>query len=466
MGQKRRAAAGVVAIGVLAGGVAAAATGDWGVKQQQDTESHAMEAFGVVDGIRSSSADDLDAAQATAHPEQLAQLARGLTAKVVTSAAAPNVDMIALWPNDTAPTHLVFCNEQGAAQPGLQRLDLATGDIATILTGTSSCDPVHRTAWGTLVFGEEAGSTGGLYELIDPLHTTDVSLDRTTHLTSGGTNPGNIVYRGAPGNLSYEGVALYDNGVMYYGDENRPSNGNPGGAMYKFVPSTPWAGGTVTTLAESPLTSGTVYGMRLGAGTNHGQGSETGFGAWVPLATGDLRSAAATAHLTGYFRPEDIAIDKTADAAGRVRFCGPMTGDEARQNYGEVVCVTDGTLAAATAGTSVPEAQRLVAGNPQLAMPDNIDHQPGRGNWIVHEDGEVDYTAAVGAVHDNDLWSCLDDGADDDLASDGCIRIATLRDLDAEWTGGVFDAAGRHFYVSVQHNSSGKGVILDITGWR
>lgn len=40
-----------------------------------------------------------------------------------------------------------------------------------------------------------------------------------------------------------------------------------------------------------------------------------------------------------------------------------------------------------------------------------------------------------------DLWSCLDDG-------------------------GIFDASGTHFYVSVQHNVSGRGVVLDITGWR
>jgi hypothetical protein len=25
---------------------------------------------------------------------------------------------------------------------------------------------------------------------------------------------------------------------------------------------------------------------------------------------------------------------------------------------------------------------------------------------------------------------------------------------------------GRHFYVSVQHNSSGFGTILDVTGWK
>ena len=58
------------------------------------------------------------------------------------------------------------------------------------------------------------------------------------------------------------------------------------------------------------------------------------------------------------------------------------------------------------------------------------------------------------------------DGDDADGLSDGCIRIATLNDLNAEWTGGVFDDSGRHFFVSVQHNVTGHGVVLDITGWR
>lgn len=68
--------------------------------------------------------------------------------------------------------------------------------------------------------------------------------------------------------------------------------------------------------------------------------------------------------------------------------------------------------------------------------------------------------------HNNDLWDCLPDGADPDLQSDGCVRVATLNDLTSEWTGGIFDASGRHFYVSVQHNISGSGTILDITGWK
>lgn len=86
---------------------------------------------------------------------------------------------------------------------------------------------------------------------------------------------------------------------------------------------------------------------------------------------------------------------------------------------------------------------------------------------MIHEDG--DGPAAFG--RNNDLWDCLPDGADDDAMSDGCIRIATLRDLvgdgdgGAEWTGGIFDAAGKRFFVSVQHNVTGFGVILEVTGW-
>jgi secreted PhoX family phosphatase len=94
-------------------------------------------------------------------------------------------------------------------------------------------------------------------------------------------------------------------------------------------------------------------------------------------------------------------------------------------------------------------------------MMDNIAYQPGRGNWIVHEDGDG---PAVG--RNNDLWSCLEDGADADSLSDGCVRIGTLNDLNAEWTGGIFDASGTHFYVSVQHNVTGHGVIVEVTGWR
>jgi secreted PhoX family phosphatase len=278
----------------------------------------------------------------------------------------------------------------------------------------------------------------------------------------------NVTTRPAVGHLAFESLALYPNGVLYYGDENRPLNGTPGGAYFKFVPTTPWGGGTVTALSQSPLASGSVYGLRLGkrsGNTDYGQGSNTGLGTWVlvnPSFNVSLRSAAATLKLTGYYRPEDAEIDRAALANGHVRFCANNTGNEGTdKNWGETICVTDGTLAQATANTATPELQYLVMGTWDLAMMDNLAPQPGRGNWIIHEDGDG---PSVG--RNNDLWSCLEDGDDADTLSEGCARIGTLNDLDAEWTGGIFDASGSHFYVSIQHNVSGHGVVLDITGWR
>jgi secreted PhoX family phosphatase len=155
-------------------------------------------------------------------------------------------------------------------------------------------------------------------------------------------------------------------------------------------------------------------------------------------------------------------VDRAAESAGSVRFCGNNTGNESDdQYYGETVCFTDGTIAEASTNAAIPETQLFVAGNPEYGMPDNVAYQPGRGNWIIHEDAETGYLRP----HNNDLWDCLPDGADPDLLSDGCIRIGTLNDLTAEWTGGIFDASGSPFFVSVQHNISGKGVILEITGW-
>jgi secreted PhoX family phosphatase len=290
-----------------------------------------------------------------------------------------------------------------------------------------------------------------------------VTFNRATGVSS---DPVHVIGRPAVGHLAFEGIALYPSGVMYYGDENRPLNGTPGGAYFKFVPAAPWNG--EQGIANSPLAAGTVYGLRLGkrsGNTDYGQATQTGLGTWITVTSTpntNLRAAAATLKLTGYYRPEDIDIDGEALAEGSVRFCGNNTGNEGQdKNWGETICITDGTLAQALANTATPEAQYFVLGSWDFAMMDNIAYQPGRGNWVIHEDGDG---PEVG--RNNDLWSCLEDGQDADTLSDGCARIGTLNDLTAEWTGGVFDKYGTHFYVSVQHNITGHGVILDITGWR
>jgi hypothetical protein len=459
---KKRAAFLGIAVGVslaLVGTLAAHAEQDDG---HQGGQGSPLKDFGVVKGIDHSSTLDLDAATVSADPLRLATLARGLHARVVTAGnAAPNLDMMALWPADH-PTHLLACNEQGPGQPGVQRIDLATGTATTIVTGTQSCDPLHVTPWGTVIFGEET-STGHVYELIDPLSVTNATLNRVTGVAS----TDKIVQRPALGSVAFEGIASLPNGVTYYGDELAPSGGAPGGAYYKFVPAHPWPGGTpITSLAASPYAAGTVSVLRVGQGANTGQGMAQGIGVWLPIvpdpATGSLRPPAAAVHATGFYRPEDLTADLRRLGAGGVRLCGNNTGREEAHYYGETICITDGTIATATNGSAIPEVQVLVLGSPEFSMPDNIDYQRSRGNWIIHEDGETTFERP----HNNDLWSCLDDGRDDDLQSDGCLRIATLNDLTAEWTGGFFDPTGQHFYVSIQHNKTGFGVVIDITGWR
>ena len=456
----------------LAGGI------DFGQFVQDQLKSQSDRLYGVRGPLRQSSSASITAAEAKADPAKLVTLARSLHLRVVTSGVAgANLDQSALWPDSAHPRWLITCNEGDASDPGLQRVNLSTGVVATIVTGTTDCDPVRRTPWGTILFGEEAGggpSGGHMYELLDPLDTTGVTLDRASGTFSGGVGASHLVARPALGRLSFEGLAIYPTGVTYYGDENRPENGLGGGAYFKFVPATPRdpGAGPISRLDQSPYAApGAVYGLRVGkrsGNSDYGQGNQLGLATWVPIpaaADPDLRAQAAALHLTGYYRPEDADIDLGAAARGQVRFCGNNTGNEGDdQNWGETICVTDGTLAAAAANAATPEVRLLIPGSPALAMPDNLAYQPGRGNWVIHED--ADTVTGLQGRHNDDLWDCLDDGQDPDLESDGCIRIATLNDLTAEWTGGIFDASGKHFYVSVQHNVSGAGTILDITGWR
>lgn len=435
---------------------------------------HSQQLFGISGPVAASSTASVDAATANANPTALITAARSLRAKVVSADVklAPNIDMMDLWPQDK-PTHIIACNEQDETAPGIQRIRLSDGSVETILTGTVSCDPLHVSAWGTVIVGEESGNTGAILELIDPLHTTGVTYDNATHALTG-ADAGKVAVREAVGHTSFEGVVAYPNGVMYYGDENRPSAGAAGGAYFKFVPDVLWTGGKITKLNQSPLASGQVYGLRLGlrdngkGGTDSGQGTNTGLGAWVKIENSngaDLRAAAADLKLTGYYRPEDANADNKALAKGKVRLCGTNTGNEGTdKNWGEAICITDGTLAEAAANTATPEVQLFVTGTSDFAMIDNVAYQPGRGNWIFHEDGDAPEFKVN--PHNNDIWSCLEDGKDVDTFSDGCVRIVTLNDLTAESTGGFFDAAGQNYYFSVQHNITGHGVILKLSNWK
>ena len=463
----------LLSLAVLSAISGSACAMDFGQKVEQLAKAQSFDLFGVVSPLDASSSESISAADADADPTRLVTVARGLSVKVISAVPnlAPNVDQMALWPNDARPTHIIACNEQSTGQVALQRIDMATGIPENIVSaGLKSCDPVRITAWGTIVFGEEAGTHGRVFEVIDPLNTTDVVITGSDAATT--TSSPNVVFRPALGLVSFEGLALYPNGVVYYGDENRPGNGNGGGAYFKYIPSTLWNGtGEITDLAESPLASGSVYGMRVGVhGPDYGQGNEFGRGVWVPVTGAEpinLRSAAGSLKLTSYYRPEDMDIDMAALNNGNVRFCGNNTGEDTQggdQHWGETMCITDGTMAEAADSMtlSTPEYQPLVFGNVDMAMMDNIAFQPGTGNFVLNEDGEGPVATPP---RNNDIWDCLDDGDDKDILSDACIKVATLNDLHAESTGGIFDATGSRYFVSVQHNVTGHGVILEIDGW-
>ncbi len=482
MGWRRRAGVTgcAAALAVVLVGAGVIAGRDFGLQVQDDLAHHSNQLFGFTKPVEASSTVSADPAAAAQDPSLLVTVAKGLKVRTVAQVpGAPNLDQMALWPSDTAPTYVIGCNEQGAAQFGVVAIKVSDGSSFPIIrSGLTSCDPVRRTPWGTILVAEESGAAGRLFEIVDPIDTHDVDVN-----TDGSTTSPNVVNRTPVlGSLSFEGLALYDSGLLYYADENRPSSGAPGGAYYKFIPTSPWNGtfqaATAADLSQSPLAAGKVYGLRVGirGGTDYGQGTETGLGAWIPLCDGtticgNLRAAAVVNKLTGYYRPEDADKDRVALAAGQVKWCINNTGNEASQNsgrtWGNTMCVSDGSFADALANTAKPEAQLFVVGTSELAMPDNIAQQPGTGNWVLHEDSDI------GDTHkNNDLWICLPDGADVDTLSDGCVRMATLNDLiaaggeGAEWTGGFWDASGSTFYVSVQHNMTGNGTLLALSGFR
>ena len=456
---------GVAVLVALAGTALGAYFDDWGLDRQTQMENKSQTLFGFGQPLTQSSTANLNQAQALANPAGLVTAAKGLKVGVVTAGKAPpDIDQMVLWPKSN-PQYILACNEQGTGDPALIKVSLATGASTTIASGITECDGIRTTPWGTVLFSEEGGATGGAYEIIDPLSVVGATINRTTGVSS---SP-NIRRINAFGFLSFEGWVILPNGVTYYGDELGPSNGTPGGAFYKFIPSTPWSGsGTISSLDQSPYNAGNVYSLRVGQGSNSGQGDAYGIGSWSFLASlnsasnQQLRALATANNRTGYYRPEDISIDDAALAAGNVRFCGNNTGRDAARYWGETTCTTDGTVAGSTSPSSVPEVQLFVQGAQQFNMPDNVAYQPNRGSWVINEDGSTD---AVNNNLSNDIWDCLPDGADVDTLSDGCVRVAVLNDLDAESTGGFFDPSGKHYYVSIQHNSSGFGTVLDITGW-
>jgi secreted PhoX family phosphatase len=84
-------------------------------------------------------------------------------------------------------------------------------------------------------------------------------------------------------------------------------------------------------------------------------------------------------------------------------------------------------------------------------MPDNLAFQPQTG--ILHVLMDATTSAADPAFTNDDVWACLPDGNDSDTLSDGCVRVMTLKDGNAEFTGIQFFADGTRFLIHLQHRT-------------
>jgi hypothetical protein len=453
---------------------------DWGLFVQHQLSERSEHLFGVGSPLTRSALGPYTAADST----NAIKVADGLRVSLVSSAVHNSTDQIALWPNDSHPTHLFVCDES-SSNPAVQRVDLslpAASNATTILTGITACDPIRRTPWGSLTVAEEA-TDGGTYEILNPLSI--VSPIAVTNRATGATSDPRVVKRKALGQLAFEGNPVLPDGTIIFGDELRPGGGNPGGALYKFVPTFPFTtGGIITVPSASPLASGELFGLRVGSAGDNGQGTEIGQGTWVPIdevaisdANGNirLRLAQTSLKLTGYYRPEDMDIDPIARSNDEVRVCWTNTGrmsngggsaEETGSIYGEVMCLTDEPDAAAPSG-GIPTVRRFVAGNPHFNYFDNIAFQPHTGRVALTEDGEVLVVKEDGTteLRGNDILLCLPDEDDDDVQSDGCVRIASLRDTASEPTGIIFTGSGESMFVSLQHRATGVGALLKISGF-
>jgi len=463
---------------------------DFGNFIQKQLESQSEKYFGIEKPLAASAPATSGAVRT---PSQSASeqvlVADGLKVQYLTREAANNSDQMFLWPNGEHPTHLIMAIEEFSPKaigtlpsgiikltPSLQRVDLKTSKVETILRGLAGADGVRLTPWGTVLVAEEAGD-GGAYEIIDPLNVTNhtvVSRAAGNIVDANGKPSTKVVKRSALPAMAWEGIGVLPSGVVYAGDEERPGSGGfnaDGGALFKFIPQNPRTfSSPIANLNESPLAGGWVFAMQVSCVNNKqqvGQGCEVGNAAWVPVNAATVRIDASAVGATGYYRPEDLELDPLyRDVANpqAVRFCWTNTGNEGAKHYAEVMCSVDSAPLAAVTNQRSVVVNRFIEGDTDANSFDNLAFQPVTGNLYVIED------------HDNgDIFACLPDGADRDLKTDGCVKILSVKDTSAEPTGFFFSADGRTAFVTIQHSNDslmpklddyGTDDILMITGFK
>jgi hypothetical protein len=458
---RRATVVALAATALIAAPAAALTLVDFGEEREQALQAQADDLFGGIGEPLTASAETV----ANASGEESLELASGLEVEDVLSGdtegdaaskLGQNADMIAFYPSDSRPQWAIVCIEKSPSDPGVQRIRLRgrnRGKVETLLTGTQSCDGIRRTPWNTIIATEERPD-GWALEIYDPLETTGVAFDRTTGALTG-DDSGNVKTRPALGRFAWEGLHVFEDGTVIAGDELGPKERANGGALFKFIsdqkPSGPAASGFLSNPANhaaSPFAAGNLYALEIGDEENRGQGNQRGRGRWVGPLDPAAGRAEGQAKGTGFYRPEDLHADPISLAKGEVRVCWTNTGNAELASYGEVLCLDDRPDPEAASTGSTPEVQLFAEGNPYMNQPDNLAFQPKTGIVYVIEDSPV----VNGEGKPGDIWACLRDGADQDLQSDGCSLVASVKTEGSEPTGFTFDASGRRGYLNIQHS--------------
>ena len=128
---------------------------DFGAWVQDQLSDHSEQLFGFRHPLEKSALGPYDGADNT----KAIVVADGLTVSLVSSSVASAADQIAFWPDDEHPRYVFVCDEE-TSTPAVQRVDLTMppgSNATTIVTGLSSCDPVRRTPWGTILVARKQG---------------------------------------------------------------------------------------------------------------------------------------------------------------------------------------------------------------------------------------------------------------------------------------------------------------------
>lgn len=476
-GLAKKAAAAGLAVALMAPAARSSDFGgeDFGTLIEQLLHSKSQQLFGIGQPVGASAPATVgNYRTATQSASAQVLVADGLKVEYLTRNAGNSTDMMTFYPAEN-PTHLITCVEgsrsnlgAGKYNPSVQRINLATGVVETVLRGMDACDGIRTTPWGTVLATEER-KDGSAYEILNPLSTN--TLDYEINITDRGAcgnaatfdkSTSNVAKRTALPCMAWEGLIILPSGVVIAGDELRPGTSvadgsggvdSDGGAIFKFIPAGAAPVNPITNLTASPFVAGTTHALQVscnGDGQQYGQGCEVGNAAWVSVNAATARADARTNGATGYYRPEDLEQDPTFADGDAIRFCWTNTQEEDALSFGEVMCAIDEEPLTASATARTVVVYRFVEGDQDFNSFDNLAFQPKTGILYVIED------------HPNgDIFACLPDGADRDIKSDGCMKILSVKDSSAEPTGFIFDSTGTTAYLSVQHSNDGNMPLFD-----